>query len=139
MKDLQRDLEDSRAAQKEVLGSARESERRSKAMEADIVQLHEVRPVAPPTLQLQNKSFLFPISYDINMSFILRNNLLKNHEKWQFSFMFLTFFIPPSPSSACLSFCLCVQMLAAAERARKQAETERDELSEELASNSSGK
>lgn len=32
-----------------------------------------------------------------------------------------------------------VQALAAAERARKQAETERDELSEELASNSSGK
>uniref|UniRef100_A0A7N6BGK7 Myosin, heavy chain 11b, smooth muscle n=1 Tax=Anabas testudineus TaxID=64144 RepID=A0A7N6BGK7_ANATE len=31
------------------------------------------------------------------------------------------------------------QMLAAAERARKQAETERDELSEELSSNSSGK
>lgn len=30
-------------------------------------------------------------------------------------------------------------MLATAERARKQAETERDELSEELASNSSGK
>ncbi len=30
-------------------------------------------------------------------------------------------------------------MLAAAERARKQAETERDELSEELASNTSGK
>lgn len=45
MKDLQRELEDSRAAQKEVLASARESERRSKAMEADIVQLHEVRPV----------------------------------------------------------------------------------------------
>ncbi|KAI3360057.1 hypothetical protein L3Q82_013864, partial [Scortum barcoo] len=71
MKDLQRELEDSRAAQKEVLASARESERRSKAMEADIVQLHE--------------------------------------------------------------------MLAAAERARKQAEAERDELAEELASNSSGK
>lgn len=32
-----------------------------------------------------------------------------------------------------------VQALAAAERARKQAETERDELSEEMASNSSGK
>ncbi|XP_069573588.1 myosin-11-like isoform X1 [Brachyistius frenatus] len=68
VKDLQRELEDSRAAQKEVITTARESERRSKAMEADIVQLHE--------------------------------------------------------------------MLAAAERARKQAETERDELSEELASNS---
>lgn len=44
MKDLQRELEDSRASQKEVLASARESERRSKVMEADIVQLHEVRP-----------------------------------------------------------------------------------------------
>lgn len=42
--------------------------------------------------------------------------------------------MPPS-----ISFCPSVQMLAAAERARKQAETERDELSEELASNSSGK
>lgn len=45
MKELQRELEDSRASQKEVLASARESERRSKVMEADIVQLHEVRPV----------------------------------------------------------------------------------------------
>lgn len=44
MKELQRELEDSRASQKEVLASARESERRSKVMEADIVQLHEVRP-----------------------------------------------------------------------------------------------
>uniref|UniRef100_A0AAQ5YZS4 Myosin, heavy chain 11b, smooth muscle n=1 Tax=Amphiprion ocellaris TaxID=80972 RepID=A0AAQ5YZS4_AMPOC len=44
VKDVQRDLEDSRAAQKEVLASARESERKSKAMEADIIQLHEVRP-----------------------------------------------------------------------------------------------
>lgn len=38
-----------------------------------------------------------------------------------------------------LCFHLSVQMLAAAERGRKQAETERDELAEELASNSSGK
>lgn len=43
-KELQRQLEDSRAAQKEVLASAREAERRSKAMEADIIQLQEVRP-----------------------------------------------------------------------------------------------
>lgn len=42
MKELQRELEDSRAAQKEVLSSARESERRAKAMEADMVQLQEV-------------------------------------------------------------------------------------------------
>lgn len=45
MKDLQRDLEDSRAAHKEVQTSAREAERKSKAMEADIVQLHEVRNI----------------------------------------------------------------------------------------------
>lgn len=43
MKDVSRDLEDSRAAQKEVLASARESERRVKVLEADIAQLHEVR------------------------------------------------------------------------------------------------
>lgn len=46
MKELQRELEDSRAAQKEVLASAREAERRSKAMEADIFQLQEVRPTS---------------------------------------------------------------------------------------------
>lgn len=46
MKDLQRELDDSRAAQKEVLSSARESERRSKMMEAEILQLHEVLPPA---------------------------------------------------------------------------------------------
>lgn len=43
VKDLQRELEDSRAAQKESVASARESERRSKAMEAELIQLHEVR------------------------------------------------------------------------------------------------
>ncbi|XP_062264089.1 myosin-11-like isoform X2 [Platichthys flesus] len=46
MKDLQRELEDSRAAQKEVITSARESERRSKVMEADIIQLHEMLAAA---------------------------------------------------------------------------------------------
>lgn len=47
MKELQRELEDSRAAHKEVLASAREAERRSKAMEADIIQLHEVNRPHP--------------------------------------------------------------------------------------------
>ena len=42
MKDLQRELEDARVAQKEVLVSGRESERRAKALEADIMQLQEV-------------------------------------------------------------------------------------------------
>lgn len=39
---MQRELEDSQAAQKEVQTSARESERRSKTMEAEIIQLNEV-------------------------------------------------------------------------------------------------
>lgn len=51
MKDLQRELEDSRAAQKEVQAAARESERKSKAMEADMVQLHEVMLVTEDHLE----------------------------------------------------------------------------------------
>uniref|UniRef100_A0A8D3CNQ3 Myosin, heavy chain 11b, smooth muscle n=1 Tax=Scophthalmus maximus TaxID=52904 RepID=A0A8D3CNQ3_SCOMX len=46
VKDLQRELDDSRAAQKEALTSARESERRTKVMEADVVQLHEMLAAA---------------------------------------------------------------------------------------------
>lgn len=101
MKDLQRELEDSRAAQKEVQATARESERKSKAMEADIVQLHEVTAV---------------------------NKHIPDG----------TGFHPPGFIGGWITtiFCLSVQMLSAAERARKQAETERDELAEELASNS---
>lgn len=101
VKDLQRELEDSRAAQKEVLASAREAERRSKALEADVIQLQEVSP--PPGETGPSA-------------------------------------VPPG-RRACLTpgFSPFLQMLAAADRARKQAETERDELSEELASNSSGK
>lgn len=51
MKDLQRELEDSRAAQKEVQAAARESERKSKVMEADMVQLHEVMLVTEDHLE----------------------------------------------------------------------------------------
>lgn len=105
MKDLQRDLEDSRAAQKETLTSARESERRSKAMEADVIQLHEVRP-GGQSEQLNFTKWFCELLFSLTYQFYLL---------------------------------LFVQMLAAAERARKQVETERDELSEELSSNSSGK
>lgn len=56
MKDLQRELEDSRAAQKEVQAAARESERKSKAMEADMVQLHEVTLITED--QLERFSFM---------------------------------------------------------------------------------
>lgn len=70
MKELQRELEESRAAQKEVLASARESERRSKAMEADMLQLHEVcltllahivvnKSIAVPLLRGKNDKQLY--------------------------------------------------------------------------------
>lgn len=104
MKDLQRELEDSRAAQKEVQAAARESERKSKTMEADIVQLHEVTVVNNHT---PDRTGSHPPG-----------------------------FIGILGHSETTIFCLFVQMLSAAERARKQAETERDELAEELASNS---
>lgn len=42
IKDVQRELEDARTAQKETLSIARETERRAKAMETDFMQLQEV-------------------------------------------------------------------------------------------------
>lgn len=42
LKDVQRELDESRVAQKEVVSSARESERRLKLMEAEMAQMHEV-------------------------------------------------------------------------------------------------
>uniref|UniRef100_A0A4W5K527 Myosin tail domain-containing protein n=1 Tax=Hucho hucho TaxID=62062 RepID=A0A4W5K527_9TELE len=50
MKELQREVEDSRTAQKEVLSSARESERRAKTLEASFMQLQEVQSSLSPTL-----------------------------------------------------------------------------------------
>ena len=43
-KELQREVEESRLAQREVLSSAREAERRLRATEAQTLQLQEVRP-----------------------------------------------------------------------------------------------
>lgn len=97
MKDYQRELEDARAAREEVLITAKESEKKAKSLEAELMQLQEVR------LSIPNKA---------------RTSLgagAQNNE------------------------CMCLQELAAAERGRKQAEAERDELSDELASNTSGK
>lgn len=42
MKDYQRELEDARAAREEVLATAKESERKAKSLEADLMQLQEV-------------------------------------------------------------------------------------------------
>lgn len=42
MKDFQRELEDARAAREEVLSTAKESERKAKSLEAELIQLQEV-------------------------------------------------------------------------------------------------
>lgn len=47
MKDFQRELEDARAAREEVLSSAKESEKKAKSLEAELMQLQEVRRLTP--------------------------------------------------------------------------------------------
>lgn len=42
MKDFQRELEDARAAREEVLTTAKESEKKAKSLEAELMQLQEV-------------------------------------------------------------------------------------------------
>lgn len=42
MKDYQRELEDARAAREEVLATAKESEKKAKTLEAELMQLQEV-------------------------------------------------------------------------------------------------
>lgn len=46
MKDFQRELEDSRASRDEIFATAKENEKKAKSLEADLMQLQEVRP--PP-------------------------------------------------------------------------------------------
>lgn len=42
MKDFQRELDDTRAAREEVLATAKESEKKAKNLEAELMQLQEV-------------------------------------------------------------------------------------------------
>lgn len=42
MKDFQRELEDARAAREDVLTTAKESEKKAKSLEAELMQLQEV-------------------------------------------------------------------------------------------------
>ncbi len=47
MKDFQRELEDAHAAREEVLTTAKESERKAKSLEAELMQLQEVTHSIP--------------------------------------------------------------------------------------------
>lgn len=43
MKDYQRELEDTRASRDDIFALSKENEKKLKSLEAEIVQLHEVR------------------------------------------------------------------------------------------------
>lgn len=43
MKDYQRELDDARAAREEIFATARENEKKAKGLEAELIQLQEVR------------------------------------------------------------------------------------------------
>lgn len=45
MKDYQRELEDARASRDDIFAISKENEKKLKSLEAEIVQLHEVRCV----------------------------------------------------------------------------------------------
>lgn len=44
MKDFQRELEDARASRDEIFATAKENEKKAKSLEADLMQLQEVKP-----------------------------------------------------------------------------------------------
>lgn len=50
MKDFQRELDDTRAAREEILATAKESEKKSKNLEAELMQLQEVHTIQYYTL-----------------------------------------------------------------------------------------
>lgn len=61
MKDYQRELEDARAAREEVLGTAKESEKKAKSLEAELIQLQEV------TLQIFKYSLQLEASDEVTI------------------------------------------------------------------------
>lgn len=44
MKDFQRELDDARASREEIFATAKENEKKAKSLEADLMQLQEVKP-----------------------------------------------------------------------------------------------
>ena len=44
MKEFQRELEDARASRDEIFATAKENEKKAKSLEADLMQLQEVKP-----------------------------------------------------------------------------------------------
>lgn len=56
MKDYQRELDDAHAAREEVLSAAKESEKKAKSLEAELMQMQEVRRVSPKSPEASQHS-----------------------------------------------------------------------------------
>ncbi len=91
MKDLLRELEDTRVSREEILAQSKENEKKVKSMEAEMIQLQEV-------------------SVCVCLS----------SQSWS------------SCCSRLTSVWMCLQELAASERAKRLAQQERDELQDEI-------
>ena len=63
MKDLVRELEDTRMSREEILALSKETEKRLKGMEADMIQIQEVSMHYPLTLFTLPLPFLNQASY----------------------------------------------------------------------------
>lgn len=65
MKDYQRELEDTRASRDDIFALSKETEKKLKSLEAEIVQLHEVRATSHSGVlcvvvtQISTTKFLF--------------------------------------------------------------------------------
>lgn len=96
MKELFRELEDTRMSREEILSQSKESEKKLKAMEAEMLQMQEVSMITSSSSLICSPAF---VSLFLNLV--------------------LCSFIP-------------TQELAAAERVKRQAQQERDELQDEI-------
>lgn len=143
MKELLRELDDARMSREELLTQSKETEKKLKAMEADMLQLQEVSifHLLGFLLLSLNLVFCFFVGWTnlILYHFILllfvhiqvfifwqnvKCIMCNNNSCWLSSFVFLS---------------IHQQELAASERVKRQAQQERDELQDEINSSAAKK
>lgn len=80
MKDFQRELDDTRAAREEVLATAKESEKKAKNLEAELMQLQEVHTTAHYcTLLLNTIHIIYTLHTTIHYYTLTICTLLHTH------------------------------------------------------------
>lgn len=172
MKDFQRELEDARTSRDEIFATAKENEKKAKSLEADLMQLQEVKPSphcggpdgggpGHPRLGCPHSAphRRGPCSTGVERHRVFSLTDLQASPQAQRRPRHFQGWPWRRPGACCWEWGGClgaaqpllagnwfpssppptVQDLAAAERARKQADLEKDELAEELASSVSGR